>query len=246
MTASARPLLVAHRGYSAICRENSPEAWRKAAEAGADVVEADVRFTADGVAVCCHDSDLSRLTGRPAAIAETDAAILATIEADGMPAAPTLEALFAELPADQAVLLDVKDERPQTIDRLLAILATFASAPIFLGLHRIETLRRVRRHSDQPVVGLIDNSRDADAFFTAGGDILRLWEANALPGAIETAAKRALPIWVTTGHRDTGRRVGDFDADVLRRLAGEGVAAFLVNDPLAARAAISAISRSPA
>ncbi len=42
--------IIAHRGYSARFRENSPTAWREAAAAGADVVETDIRFTADGIA----------------------------------------------------------------------------------------------------------------------------------------------------------------------------------------------------
>src|SRR3982751_167704 len=48
-------LIVAHRGASAIAPENSLEAFEAAIAVGADMVEFDVRSTADGVLVVVHD-----------------------------------------------------------------------------------------------------------------------------------------------------------------------------------------------
>ena len=53
---------MAHRGASATEAENTLEAFEAAVAAGADVVEFDVRITADGVAVVMHDPDVSRTT----------------------------------------------------------------------------------------------------------------------------------------------------------------------------------------
>ena len=47
--------VIAHRGASAACPENTVEAFREAARQGADGVELDVRRTADGVLVVRHD-----------------------------------------------------------------------------------------------------------------------------------------------------------------------------------------------
>jgi glycerophosphoryl diester phosphodiesterase len=58
----AAPLVVAHRGASALETENTLPAFEEAVAAGADVVEFDVRMTADGVAVVMHDPDVSRTT----------------------------------------------------------------------------------------------------------------------------------------------------------------------------------------
>lgn len=57
-----RPLVVAHRGDSADHPENTLAAFEAAARAGADVVELDVRLTADGIPVVLHDEDLSVTT----------------------------------------------------------------------------------------------------------------------------------------------------------------------------------------
>jgi glycerophosphoryl diester phosphodiesterase len=61
-----RPL-IAHRGASAHHPENTIAALRGAAEAGADIVELDVRITADGALAVHHDAQLGDgqpLTGR--------------------------------------------------------------------------------------------------------------------------------------------------------------------------------------
>jgi glycerophosphoryl diester phosphodiesterase len=58
----AQPLVVAHRGASRIAPENSLEAFAKAIEIGADMVEFDVRRTADRRLIAFHDE---LVEGRP-------------------------------------------------------------------------------------------------------------------------------------------------------------------------------------
>ncbi len=55
-------LVVAHRGASAVEPENTLRAFESAIRAGADVVELDVRLTADGVPVVLHDADVAATT----------------------------------------------------------------------------------------------------------------------------------------------------------------------------------------
>ncbi len=57
----ATPLVVAHRGYHAPDgpHENSLGAFRAAVDVGADVLELDIRRTADGVLVVFHDPELA-------------------------------------------------------------------------------------------------------------------------------------------------------------------------------------------
>src|SRR5207245_9249018 len=59
---SSSPLVVAHRGASVELPENTLPAFEGAILAGADVVETDVRLTADGVPIVLHDADVSRCT----------------------------------------------------------------------------------------------------------------------------------------------------------------------------------------
>jgi glycerophosphoryl diester phosphodiesterase len=55
-------LVVAHRGASAVEAENTLAAFERAIEAGADVIEFDVRLSADGHPVVHHDPDVGRTT----------------------------------------------------------------------------------------------------------------------------------------------------------------------------------------
>jgi glycerophosphoryl diester phosphodiesterase len=62
LTAHLWPAIVAHRGASASHPENTLAAFEAAIGAGADMVELDVRLTADGVLVVIHDPDVSTTT----------------------------------------------------------------------------------------------------------------------------------------------------------------------------------------
>lgn len=54
-------LCIAHRGDPVSVRENTVGAIRCAIDAGADVVEIDVKTTSDGVSIVLHDDSLARL-----------------------------------------------------------------------------------------------------------------------------------------------------------------------------------------
>ncbi len=57
-----RPLVIAHRGYSAVAPENTLPSFKLALAAGADLVELDYYHSSDGVPVVIHDADLDRTT----------------------------------------------------------------------------------------------------------------------------------------------------------------------------------------
>ena len=57
------PLIIGHRGASAVAPENTMAAFREAIAVGADGIEFDVRLTRDSVPVVIHDSTLRRTGG---------------------------------------------------------------------------------------------------------------------------------------------------------------------------------------
>jgi glycerophosphoryl diester phosphodiesterase len=59
---SKTPLIVGHRGSSAIAPENTITSFRQSILDGADGVELDVHLTSDGEAVVIHDGTLARTT----------------------------------------------------------------------------------------------------------------------------------------------------------------------------------------
>ena len=69
--ALTHPLVIAHRGACAHALENTTEAFTKAYELGSDMWEIDVRLSADGECVVCHDADLGKVAGNNLVIADT-------------------------------------------------------------------------------------------------------------------------------------------------------------------------------
>lgn len=60
--AAEPPLVIAHRGGAGLAPENTLACIEKAIALGVDVVEVDVRLTADSVIVVCHDETIDRTT----------------------------------------------------------------------------------------------------------------------------------------------------------------------------------------
>jgi glycerophosphoryl diester phosphodiesterase len=57
-----RPLVIAHRGSSGTLPEHTIQAYQRAIEEGADVIECDVTLTQDLVPVCLHENWLDTTT----------------------------------------------------------------------------------------------------------------------------------------------------------------------------------------
>lgn len=75
------PLLIGHRGASAVAPENTRAAIRAAARAGADMVELDVQLTRDGRVVIFHDDRLERTTNGAGRLSASRYAALARLDA---------------------------------------------------------------------------------------------------------------------------------------------------------------------
>jgi len=80
---SRRPLIIGHRGASAVAPENTLAAFARALDDGADGVELDVRLARDGVPVVIHDATLRRTGLREGIVAEMTSAELGKIDVGG-------------------------------------------------------------------------------------------------------------------------------------------------------------------
>lgn len=83
---STTPFYIAHRGSGDEAPEHTIEAYRYAVAAGAKALEISVQSTADGVLVCFHDTDISRMTGLTGAISDyTYAQLKNAVKVKGQP-----------------------------------------------------------------------------------------------------------------------------------------------------------------
>jgi glycerophosphoryl diester phosphodiesterase len=110
---SGHVLRIAHRGASAYAQENSAESFEKAAEMGADMVEIDIRLTADGLPVVSHDESLTRLYGVSANIADlTFGQLQAAIPAGRAPILTFVQVAAACANLKLGLYLDIKEFNP--------------------------------------------------------------------------------------------------------------------------------------
>lgn len=113
----SRPYLMAHRGNSEACPENTIASFQRALEDGADIIETDLHLTADGVFVCIHDATVDRTTDGSGAVAQMTLAEIKSLSASydrpGFAAerVPTLAETMALIPEMCALALELKTDR---------------------------------------------------------------------------------------------------------------------------------------
>ena len=74
-------LVIAHRGHCVGAPEQTMAAYALAADVGATMIEADLRFSRDGVALMLHDADVRRTTNGIGPVADLDWSELSRLDA---------------------------------------------------------------------------------------------------------------------------------------------------------------------
>lgn len=115
ISAQLRPLILGHRGASALAPENTLAAFRRAMDDGADGIEFDVRLSRDGVPVVIHDASLKRTALVDRCVSDMTAAELREIDVAASFVAGTGSEFFA-------------GERLSTLEQVLTLFQTNAGA----------------------------------------------------------------------------------------------------------------------
>ena len=132
-----KPTIIAHRGFSAAAPENTIPAFLSAIDAGADMIEFDVRLTADNRLVIIHDATLDRTTTGHGAVSHQTLSELRRLDAGAWfgsafagSVIPTLDDVL-ELCHGRGVLanIEVKTEerRVAPLDQLADVVAASVS-----------------------------------------------------------------------------------------------------------------------
>jgi glycerophosphoryl diester phosphodiesterase len=240
-----RNLVVAHRGASSEEPENTIAAFRAAAEAGADVIELDVRATSDGIPVILHDADVAATTDGSGQVHDLTLAQVKRLDASGgrgpRQEIPTLaEAVEAIADAGPvAIDLEIKnipgepafDSPSETVlhAALDVVAATGFGGPLLVSSFNWITIERCRELAPGVPTGFLTiaaiDPHAALVYARRNGHDFVLPQSHAL--------LQAGSPFVDEAH-DAGIRVGtwtvDDEAD-LATLFGWGVDAVASNDP---------------
>jgi glycerophosphoryl diester phosphodiesterase len=110
---------IAHRGASADRPENTLAAFEEAIRQGADVIEADVRPSADGELLVINDALLDRTTNATGAVSGTDYARARSLDAGRGERIPTPDEVLELARGRARVTFDIKDDA--AVEGLIAI-----------------------------------------------------------------------------------------------------------------------------
>lgn len=103
-----KPIVMAHRGARAEAPENTLMSFESALHIGADLVELDVRETADGHLVCFHDPEVSRTTDGTGLVSELTLDEIRLLDAGQFQKVPLLEEVLDFARGRIGVNIDVK------------------------------------------------------------------------------------------------------------------------------------------
>lgn len=237
------PAIVAHRGASARFPENTLESFLAAIQAGADLVELDVRLTADDVPVVLHDLDLSRTTDGSGPVHLVSLEELKRLDASGgggpRMEIPTLQEALVALSGRVGVDVEIKNmpgepsfdsPREAVVERTLGLIEeTRFEGVIVLSSFNPSSIERAKQRRPDIPTGFITTATvdpwAALGYARTGGHDLVLPQAPALFEAGRS--------FIQAAHGD-GIRVGTWtvdDPEAVERLFAMGVDAIATNDP---------------
>ncbi len=143
-------LLIAHRGSSAMAPENTLAAFRQAVRDRADMIELDVRLSADGELMVIHDRGLYRVTHMRGKVRERTAEELEKLtvgvsrgQASGQGRIPRLAVVLRALPPAIGLNIEVKTDGDRRRSGLM--------------MHRLGELIRERAGKRETLVSSFDH-----------------------------------------------------------------------------------------
>lgn len=157
---------------------------RRAAEAGADAAEVDVRTTKDGALVCLHDDTADRTTDGTGKVAELTLNELKKLDAGVRfdpkfkgERVPTLREVLETAKGKVGVMIDLKEDGEEYARRIAAEVRGHGEPKrLALGVRSVEhakTFARLLPEARQ--IGLVPTADDIEPFAKAGVKVIRLW-----------------------------------------------------------------------
>ena len=197
-----RPVVIAHRGASHYFHENTMEAFKTALDMQAEMIELDVRRTADSVLVVHHDHDIAGDK-----IMDMTRTELKERSVSAGYSIPTLVEVLEFCANKISVDIELKDAgyEEQVIDTILGILGP--EQFIITSIHDT-VIRKVKDLQPGIRTGFILSSRPRWQLLTklypgvrarrAGADILVASQKLLKLGFLSTTSHLGLPVWIYT------------------------------------------------
>lgn len=154
--------VVAHRGAPDEALENSPDAFAKAIEAGAQRIELDVQLSRDLVPIVLHDSLLGRTTTLRGELRKTLFASLQRGRLKNGQPIPTLDQTYRQLLNEIELNVELKSGEYQLVDQVLKLSPAKSqrSHQIIFSSFHISILAYMRRRAPSETIALLVEKYD--------------------------------------------------------------------------------------
>ena len=228
------PLIVAHRGYSAVAPENTLAAVCQALEAGVRACEVDVRLTRDKHVVVMHDDRVDRTTDGTGALRDMTLRELRLLDAGSWKdpryageKVPTLAEALALMKGRGQLVVEIKDEgMEEHVAEVIKSMNAVSQTTIIA--FSLEVCRRMR--TLLPAVGALwlvgGDSHNAEELarlvLEAGLQGVSAYHGLVTETFMDCFLRRGLSVWAWTVN----------EGSEARRLARVGVVSITTDDPL--------------
>jgi len=239
------PLIIGHRGASAVAPENTMAAFREAIAVGADGIEFDVRLTRDGVPVVIHDGTLGRTGGVSQRIADLTWSEVAKVDVGNWfsrsfadETVPSLAELFTLFESNNSTLyLEMKCDSAVEYEPLARACCELIAQRglkqrVVIECFQLPALRIVREiDSDIQTVALFEPSISNPSVLSDQSIINKATDTGAVALALHHRLARKSLVQKA---KDAGMHVAVWTVDDpawLERARTIGIDALITNDP---------------
>ncbi len=223
-------LAIGHRGAAAHAPENTLLSFQTAWKMGADMIELDIRSTADGHVVCIHDEDLVRTCHTQGRVGETTLEVLRSLDAGRGERIPLLSEVLDFARGRVMVNIEIKEQGVE-----LAALDMVAEREmlneVLFSSFIYETLVRIRDRETEAKTGMLYAKPPDDPVAKAleiKADAMNPLFLTVTPELVERAHSAGLKVYVWTVN----------DADVMTELLAIGVDGIISDMPDLARTVV--------
>lgn len=217
--AAAEATVVFHRGSTVEVPENTLMALGWAVDAGATVIEIDLRVSADGHIVVMHDRSVARTTNGAGDVHRMSLASLRRLDAGRGEVVPTLgEVLEFARQRDVRLVLDVKD--PDRIDLeefLTRIERNDMAGRVVIGSRSIGFIAAVRKTAPEiDLLAFTPDKASIDEFLALEVEVVRLWSSwiHQSPELVDRVRDSGAAVWINTRTLEGPRLERTVTADV--------------------------------
>lgn len=173
------PLIIAHRGASAVEPEHTFSSYDQALEDGADYIEIDLRITADGELVAIHDDTVDRTTNGKGLVEDLTLKEIKALDAGEGQNVPALKEILERYGSGVHYYIETREDDAEELvmeEQLLQLLEEYAipKDQVILQSFSKDSIRALHEHD--PELTLVQLLKKKDVEKLDGKDLQEIKE----------------------------------------------------------------------